>query len=53
MLAALGLGTERVETESRAALPDARIGRLDRDTTTRQGAHRRILEAWSAGRSTC
>jgi primosomal protein N' (replication factor Y) len=49
VLVALGLGTERVESEIARLFPAARIGRLDRDTTTRQGAHRRILEAWSAG----
>jgi primosomal protein N' (replication factor Y) len=49
-LAALGLGTERVEAEIARLFPAARLGRLDRDTTTRQGAHRRILEAWSAGK---
>jgi len=49
-LAALGLGTERVEAEVARLFPTARMGRLDRDTTTRQGAHRRILEAWSAGK---
>jgi primosomal protein N' (replication factor Y) len=49
-LAALGVGTERVEAEIARFLPTARVGRLDRDTTTRHGAHRRILEAWSAGR---
>jgi len=48
-LAALGLGTERVEAEIARLFPSARIGRLDRDTTTRQGAHRRILEAWARG----
>ncbi len=49
-LTAIGLGTERVEAEIARLFPSARLGRLDRDTTTRQGAHRRILEAWSAGR---
>jgi primosomal protein N' (replication factor Y) len=49
-LAALGLGTERVEAEIARLFPSARIARLDRDTTTRLGAHRRILEAWSAGK---
>ncbi len=50
VLVALGLGTERVEAEIARIFPAARVGRLDRDTTTRAGAHRRILEAWSAGR---
>jgi primosomal protein N' (replication factor Y) len=45
----LGLGTERVEAEIGRLFPAARVGRLDRDTTTRAGAHRRILEAWSNG----
>ena len=49
-LVALGLGTERVEAEIARLFPAARVGRLDRDTTTRLGAHRRILEAWSAGK---
>lgn len=48
-LVALGLGTERVEAEITRLFPSARVGRLDRDTTTRQGAHRRILEAWAGG----
>ena len=48
-LAALGLGTERVEAEIARLFPSARVGRLDRDTTTRQGAHRRILDAWARG----
>jgi primosomal protein N' (replication factor Y) len=49
VLAAVGLGTERVETEVARLFPAARVGRLDRDTTTRIGAHRRILEAWGTG----
>ncbi len=48
-LVALGLGTERVEAEIARLFPTARVGRLDRDTTVRPGAHRRILEAWSGG----
>ncbi len=49
MLVALGLGTERVEAEIARLFPAARIGRLDRDTTTRQGAHRRAAGAGVAG----
>ena len=49
-LVALGLGTERVEAEVARIFPAARAARLDRDTTTRPGSHRRILEAWGAGR---
>ncbi len=49
-LVAMGLGTERIEAEVSARFPGARVGRLDRDTTARRGAHRRILEAWSGGK---
>ncbi|MCC6763104.1 MAG: primosomal protein N' [Deltaproteobacteria bacterium] len=49
-LVAMGLGTERIEAEVAARFPGARVGRLDRDTTARRGAHRRILEAWSGGK---
>ncbi len=48
-LRALGEGTERVESEARRLFPQARIARLDRDTTGRKGSHRRILDAWRAG----
>ena len=39
-----GVGTERLEAEVQALWPQARIGRLDRDTTTRKGSHREILD---------
>ncbi len=42
-------GTERIESEVATRFPDARVGRLDRDTTGSKGAHRRILGAWAAG----
>jgi primosomal protein N' (replication factor Y) len=48
-LRACGEGTERIEAEVARLFPTARIGRLDRDTTARRGAHRRILDAWSTG----
>jgi primosomal protein N' (replication factor Y) len=38
-----GVGTERLEAEVRENWPQARLGRLDRDTTTRKGSHREIL----------
>lgn len=39
----VGKGTERIEEEVRDLLPQARIGRMDRDTTRRRGAHEKIL----------
>jgi primosomal protein N' (replication factor Y) len=47
--ALLGFGTERVQEEMRAMFPHARIGRLDRDTSSRKGAQRRILTAFHRG----
>ncbi len=42
-------GTERVEADVAELFPDARVGRLDRDTTARRGSQRRILDALHAG----
>ena len=39
----VGKGTEKIEEEIGALLPQARIGRMDRDTTRRKGAHEKIL----------
>jgi primosomal protein N' (replication factor Y) len=44
----MGLGTERVEESLRARWPEARIGRLDRDTARGKGLQR-ILDATAAG----
>ena len=46
---AFGLGTEKVEQAFGAAFPTARILRLDSDTTTRAGAHERIVGAVAKG----
>jgi primosomal protein N' (replication factor Y) len=40
-----GFGTEKVEEELRLIFPEARIGRMDRDTTRRRGAAHAILDA--------
>jgi len=45
-LGAWGAGTEQVEAALRKLIPGARIGRMDRDTTSRKGAQRQILGAW-------
>lgn len=44
-----GLGTERVEESIRAAFPQARVLRLDSDTTSRVGAHEKIVGAFTRG----
>ena len=48
-LALLGRGTQRVEEEIAEVFPDARTLRMDLDTTSRKGAHRRILDAFGRG----
>jgi primosomal protein N' (replication factor Y) len=44
----LGFGTERIEAELRALFPDARIGRVDRDTIRRRGAIAGLLAKFAA-----
>lgn len=46
-----GAGTERIEDEVRKSFPEARVARMDVDTTRRKGAHRAILSAFRAGRT--
>jgi len=41
----LGLGTEKVESAIKTLFPDARVARMDRDTTTRKGSILKILKA--------
>ena len=43
-----GFGTERVEAEIRALLPEARVARVDRDTIRRRGAIASVLAAMRA-----
>ncbi len=46
----LGGGTQRVEDEVKAAFPNRRVGRLDRDVAERKGAVERVLDAFAEGR---
>jgi len=45
----LGAGTERVEHDLRELLPQARILRMDSDTTSGKGSHARLLSRMSDG----
>ena len=45
----LGAGTQRVEDEIAEVFPQARVLRMDLDTTSRRGAHRKILDAFGRG----
>jgi primosomal protein N' (replication factor Y) (superfamily II helicase) len=44
-----GLGTQQVEDALQALLPQARIARMDRDTTRGKAAHQRILRTLGRG----
>ncbi len=44
-----GIGTERLEAYLQTRFPEAKIGRMDRDTTTGRNAHARILQAFGQG----
>ena len=45
----LGVGTQRVEEDVRAAVPDARVIRLDRDAVKAKGAHAAAFERMRSG----
>ena len=42
----LGLGTQQVEEAAREMFQEARVTRMDADTTTRKGSHGEILQAY-------
>lgn len=44
-----GTGTQRVEEELKNLFPEARILRMDTDTTAQKGGHERILDRFAAG----
>ncbi|KPJ77591.1 MAG: primosomal protein N' [Deltaproteobacteria bacterium SG8_13] len=46
----LGLGTEKIEETLKKKFPEARVARMDRDTTGRKGALLRILKDLHDGR---
>jgi primosomal protein N' (replication factor Y) len=47
----LGVGTQRVEEDVRAAVPNARIVRLDRDAVKAKGAHAAMYERMRSGQA--
>jgi primosomal protein N' (replication factor Y) len=46
-----GYGTEKIEDQIRDILPDARISRMDLDTTRTRNAYERIITDFSSGRT--
>lgn len=45
----LGIGTERLEEEMTVLFPEAKIARMDRDTTSGRGGHERVLRRLESG----
>ncbi|HIJ95834.1 MAG TPA: primosomal protein N' [Desulfuromonadales bacterium] len=48
-LSEMGAGTERIEHDLKELFPEARIMRMDSDTTSGRGSHQRLLERMSDG----
>ena len=46
-----GYGTEKIEEQVREAFPEARIARMDLDTTRTRNAYERIISDFGAGRT--
>ena len=46
-----GYGTEKIEDRVRELFPEARIARMDLDTTRSAGAYGRIIDDFSCGRT--
>ena len=46
-----GFGTEKIEEQLREVFPEARIARMDLDTTRTRNAYERIISDFSAGRT--
>lgn len=45
----LGVGTEKIEEEIKSIFSTARVLRMDVDTTSRKGAHKKIVDAFARG----
>lgn len=46
-----GTGTQKVEEELAKIMPEARVIRMDVDTTSRKGSHERLLQAFQDGQA--
>ncbi len=45
----IGSGTEKIEEEVRSTFKDARVLRMDADTTSNKGSHDKIINAFNSG----
>ncbi|QTU83366.1 primosomal protein N' [Carnobacteriaceae bacterium zg-C25] len=46
-----GLGTQKVEEELNQLFPDARVVRMDVDTTRKKGQHEKLLDTFGSGKA--
>jgi primosomal protein N' (replication factor Y) len=51
LIGGYGVGTEKVEQEIKELFPNAKVLRMDRDTTKTKNSHQRILEEFSEGKA--
>ena len=50
-LAGFGIGTQKIEEMAAQMFPEARLLRMDLDTTSKKGGHEKILSAFAKGRA--
>lgn len=48
-LAGVGAGTEQIQRMLNELLRDARVARMDRDTTSKRGSHDTLIRSWEKG----
>ncbi|HUD00523.1 MAG TPA: primosomal protein N', partial [Candidatus Polarisedimenticolaceae bacterium] len=48
-LTGVGAGTEQIEKTLLDLVPEARIARMDRDTTGKRGSHAELIRRWESG----
>jgi primosomal protein N' (replication factor Y) len=48
-LTGVGAGTEQIEKTLHELVPEARIARMDRDTTGKRGSHAELMRRWESG----
>lgn len=48
-LAPVGMGTEQIEAKLHELIPEARIARMDRDTTGKRGSQEALIRRWERG----
>ena len=48
-LSGVGVGTEQMEQAVRLLVPQARVSRMDRDTTSKRGSHEGFIRRWQKG----